>query len=181
MWSREPGGVGARTTGTGVVAGRTRRGLAARGVVVVTRRTRSVFLALTGPASWAAGAAVGVMVTSSRTVALTAAPNHFRLGRDLELGVAVEDPDRADVLLGDVAQAADQRDQPLGVGVVAAAGVEAEPGRVGHVGARFALGTAAKAAVAVAEVAISEALAAVVGALAPRRAGLESAPWRGSS
>src|SRR6185312_5391465 len=51
----------------------------------------------------------------------------FRLGDDLELGLAVEDADLTDVLLGHVAQAADQRDQPLGVGVVLPADRHAEP------------------------------------------------------
>src|SRR5690606_17748426 len=46
---------------------------------------------------------------------------------DLEAGLFREGADRADLLLGHAADAADQRDQPLRVGVAVAADVEAEP------------------------------------------------------
>src|SRR5690606_15545859 len=46
---------------------------------------------------------------------------------DLKTGFLGEDADGADVLLGDPAQAADQGDQPFGVGVLAAPDVGPEP------------------------------------------------------
>jgi hypothetical protein len=47
--------------------------------------------------------------------------------RDLKLRVAVEDPDRADLVLGDVAAAADEGDQPFRIGVGLAPDPQAEP------------------------------------------------------
>src|SRR5690606_5834303 len=47
---------------------------------------------------------------------------------DLEARLFGEGADRADLLLGDAADAADQRDQPLGIGVAVAADVQTEPG-----------------------------------------------------
>src|SRR5690606_23767692 len=49
---------------------------------------------------------------------------------DLEAGLFREGADRADLLLGHAADAADQRDQPFGVGVAVAADVQAEPGHL---------------------------------------------------
>src|SRR5579859_478938 len=46
---------------------------------------------------------------------------------DLELGVAVEDADGADIGFGDLAHAADHRQQPARIGVLLAAGIELEP------------------------------------------------------
>src|SRR5690606_37547856 len=52
------------------------------------------------------------------------------LAYDLELGLAVEDADRADLPLGHMAQPADQRDQPFRVGIGLAAHRHAEPGHL---------------------------------------------------
>ncbi len=46
---------------------------------------------------------------------------------DLEARLFGEGADRADLLLGDAADAADQRDQPFGIGVAVAADVQTEP------------------------------------------------------
>ena len=46
---------------------------------------------------------------------------------DLELGFLVEDADRADLGLGDVAEAADQRHEPFRIGIAVAADIEPEP------------------------------------------------------
>ena len=47
----------------------------------------------------------------------------------LEIAFVCRDPDRADVVAADMAVAADQRQQPAGIGIVAPAGVDPEPGR----------------------------------------------------
>src|SRR6185436_6955852 len=49
-------------------------------------------------------------------------------GRDLDAGLAREDLDLSDLALGDVAAPAEQRDQPLRIGVLRAADVDREPG-----------------------------------------------------
>ena len=59
----------------------------------------------------------------------------FGLRDDLELGLAVKDPDLTDILLGHMAQATDQRDQPFGIGVVLPADRHAEPLRANAAGA----------------------------------------------
>src|SRR5688500_1360372 len=52
-----------------------------------------------------------------------------RVAGDLDVGLARLDPDRADLVAGDVAAVAEQRHQPAGVGVAHLADVEPEPGR----------------------------------------------------
>src|SRR3546814_5461639 len=47
--------------------------------------------------------------------------------RDVEQGLARPDPDRADLMLGHMAAAAEQRQDPARVGILAAADVEPEP------------------------------------------------------
>ena len=64
---------------------------------------------------------------------------------DLEPGLAVGDADRADLLLGDVAAAADQRDQPARVGVAGAADVHPEPDHVAVARAARALPSRSRA------------------------------------
>ena len=49
------------------------------------------------------------------------------LQHDLELGLAVEDADLTDIFLGDVPQAADQRNEPFRIGVVLPPDRHAEP------------------------------------------------------
>ena len=56
--------------------------------------------------------------------------------RHFEHGLVGGDADRADLVLGDVAAAAEQRQQPARVGIVPAADVHPEPDRVLEAGAR---------------------------------------------
>src|SRR5690606_33498181 len=49
---------------------------------------------------------------------------------DLDLGLLVEDPDRADLVAGDLAAPAQHRQQLARIGAVLAADIEAEPDRV---------------------------------------------------
>ena len=60
--------------------------------------------------------------------------------QDLEAGIAVVDLDGADLGLGNVAGAADQRQQPAGIGVALTADVEAEPDHIRSVRAGSAFG-----------------------------------------
>jgi hypothetical protein len=57
-----------------------------------------------------------------------------RLGH-LEIGFGRADADRADLVAGDMATAAQQRQQPARIGVLAAADVHAEPGHIIETGA----------------------------------------------
>src|SRR6476469_3098481 len=55
------------------------------------------------------------------------------LGHDLEARIAVIDLDRANLGLGDVAGAADQRQQPARLGVAVTPDIEAEPNHFARV------------------------------------------------
>ena len=65
-----------------------------------------------------------------------------RGGANLERGLLVEDADDADVLAGHVAAPADQRQQPFGIGIVAAPDIQPEPGAAGARALEAALGRA---------------------------------------
>src|SRR4051812_9438054 len=54
------------------------------------------------------------------------------VGRNLEQGFHLEHPDRADILLGDFALAADFRQQPFGIGIALAPDIQAKPDAVRH-------------------------------------------------
>src|SRR5215510_11857722 len=53
--------------------------------------------------------------------------------RDLDAGLAREDPDVADRVLGDAAAPAQERDQPFRIGVLRAADVDREPDELARV------------------------------------------------